>query len=328
MAGYLHAAGWKEGTMLRACFIVRMVIVAGMLLLTSAFATLGQTFNPNAMVRIEVEDIRPDGSAIVISAGSGAVIDRKGFVMTARHVVEEALKQGSGLKVYGRLRSKDGVERYPLDLVGYGLGEADIALLQFPTGVKDEWGFLPLDTNDLAVQERITGWGFPIDQDLQPIGGQVTLQDALIVRVNANFIFGMSGGPVLDQQGRVRGVIKGGSIIPGSGERNQNGGVIPGTELLAPGLTFIVPLRLARSLIDVFASQAEPLVPQITVTYRVCSGEHEKACPAHDIYFYCYTNISKWAEDRCESFVAQRLQTYGGNKCGYSIDNVICTGPK
>ncbi|MER9018778.1 serine protease [Mesorhizobium sp. M0898] len=224
------------------------VMLAGFLLLLWLSAALAQAADRDALVRIEIEQRRPDGSAKVISTGSGAVIDRKGFMLTARHVVEEALKQGSGLRVYGRLRSKDGVERYPLDLVGYGLGEADIALLQFPTGVKDEWDFLPYDTNDLAVQDAITGWGFPIEQDLQPIAGQVTLKEVLIFRANANFIFGMSGGPVLDQQGRVRGVVKGGSIIPG-------------TEQLAPGLTFFVPLRLATPALSVIIAQQSGTEP-------------------------------------------------------------------
>ncbi|MER9018780.1 serine protease [Mesorhizobium sp. M0898] len=290
------------------------VILLGFLLLLGLSAALA--VDNDALVRIEVEQRRPDGSAKVISTGSGAVIDRKGFMLTARHVVEEALKQGSGLRVYGRLRSKDGVERYPLDLVGYGLGEADIALLQFPTGVKDEWDFLPYDTNDLAVQDAITGWGFPIEQDLQPIAGQVTLKEVLIFRANANFIFGMSGGPVLDQQGRVRGVVKGGSIIPG-------------TEQLAPGLTFFVPLRLARNLVDMFNLQAAPPVPKKTVTYHVCTGEYERACLEHDVYFGCYTDVSRWAAEVCDTFNVQTLQKYGGARCGgYSIEEVTCDVPE
>jgi hypothetical protein len=66
----------------------------------------------------------------------------------------------------------------------------------------------------------------------------------------------------------------------------------------------------------------------VTVTYRVCSGEYERACQPHDAYLYCYSDVGGWAGARCESYKIQRLNTYGGNKCGYSLDAVICTGPK
>jgi hypothetical protein len=68
--------------------------------------------------------------------------------------------------------------------------------------------------------------------------------------------------------------------------------------------------------------------PPTTVTYRVCSGEYEKSCQKHNAYLYCGDDVAAWARRRCTSSTVQRLSTYGGNKCGYSIDAVICTGPK
>jgi hypothetical protein len=65
-----------------------------------------------------------------------------------------------------------------------------------------------------------------------------------------------------------------------------------------------------------------------TVTYRVCSGEYEKSCQKHNAYLYCGDDIAAWARRRCTSSTVQRLSTYGGNKCGYSLDAVICAGPK
>ena len=68
--------------------------------------------------------------------------------------------------------------------------------------------------------------------------------------------------------------------------------------------------------------------PPTTVTYRVCSGEYEKSCQKHNAYLYCGDDVAAWARRRCTSSTVQRLSAYGGNKCGYSIDAVICTGPK
>jgi hypothetical protein len=68
--------------------------------------------------------------------------------------------------------------------------------------------------------------------------------------------------------------------------------------------------------------------PPTAVTYRVCSGEYEKSCQKHDAYLYCGDDVAAWAKLRCTSSTIQRLGAYGGNKCGYSIDAVICAGPR
>jgi len=68
--------------------------------------------------------------------------------------------------------------------------------------------------------------------------------------------------------------------------------------------------------------------PPTAVTYKVCSGEYEKSCQKHDAYLYCGDDVAAWAKLRCTSSTIQRLGAYGGNKCGYSIDAVICAGPR
>ncbi|MBY3249877.1 hypothetical protein [Rhizobium laguerreae] len=80
------------------------------------------------------------------------------------------------------------------------------------------------------------------------------------------------------------------------------------------------------TVIGLLSPQPKPLPP--TVTYRVCSGEYERACKPHDVYLYCYADVKSWAAARCESSIVQRMNTYAGNKCGYSIDTVVCTSPK
>jgi hypothetical protein len=63
-------------------------------------------------------------------------------------------------------------------------------------------------------------------------------------------------------------------------------------------------------------------------SYRFCFGEYERACQTHDIYGYCGQTPDSWAAAHCDpppSIVP--IATYGGNKCGYAIIDVICQNP-
>jgi hypothetical protein len=73
-------------------------------------------------------------------------------------------------------------------------------------------------------------------------------------------------------------------------------------------------------------TQSQP--PPVTTIYRVCTGEYERACNPHDVYLYCYVDINGWAKPRCESYTLQRLDSKGGNKCGYDLVQVLCKNPK
>jgi hypothetical protein len=82
--------------------------------------------------------------------------------------------------------------------------------------------------------------------------------------------------------------------------------------------------ELAKALLSRRSERPAPIVAQ----YTTCIGEYERACQPHDSYFYCYHDIQAWANARCESAKVVRLNTYGGNKCGYAMDRVFCTNPK
>jgi hypothetical protein len=68
--------------------------------------------------------------------------------------------------------------------------------------------------------------------------------------------------------------------------------------------------------------------PPLVSTFRICSGEYERNCQPHDAYQYCGVSAESWAKARCSSYKSIRLDTRDGNKCGYTLDQVICTGPK
>jgi hypothetical protein len=97
---------------------------------------------------------------------------------------------------------------------------------------------------------------------------------------------------------------------------------------LMPDKDRVALYKLYIQCIKGVASPDLPPPPQATVTYKVCTGEYENKCQTHDKYFYCYADVEAWAKSLCASYKIQRVATYGGNKCGYSLDTVICTGPK
>ena len=72
---------------------------------------------------------------------------------------------------------------------------------------------------------------------------------------------------------------------------------------------------------------AAPQSP-VVVVIKICSGEYERNCSSHDVYQYCGLSADDWARSRCASFKVQRLDSRDGNKCGYTLDQVICTSPK
>jgi hypothetical protein len=68
-----------------------------------------------------------------------------------------------------------------------------------------------------------------------------------------------------------------------------------------------------------------------SVNYKVCLGEREEHCQAHDRYQYCYTYpaLAAWATAICGvAPVIQQYNSYGGDKCGYAMYMVICDSPK
>jgi hypothetical protein len=79
---------------------------------------------------------------------------------------------------------------------------------------------------------------------------------------------------------------------------------------------------------DVAAPAAAPALPATKVTKRVCTGEYEANCAgAHDAFFTCgyFGSDDEIAAQICKGpSKAVRVNTKGGNKCGYSLIEVTC----
>jgi hypothetical protein len=98
----------------------------------------------------------------------------------------------------------------------------------------------------------------------------------------------------------------------------------------------LIPENMRIDAYRLYADCIVRIIPQIastsppveTRTYKVCTGEYERACQLHDVYLYCGQSVEAWASARCTSHRVRRLNTYGGNKCGYATDEITCIGPK
>jgi len=73
------------------------------------------------------------------------------------------------------------------------------------------------------------------------------------------------------------------------------------------------------------APSPSPSKQDVTRSFRVCMGEYEKACDPHDSYLYCGVDPATWAKGRCDRFKIQQLNSRDGNKCGYTLFEVLCT---
>ena len=150
------------------------------------------------------------GRASQTSVGSGFVVSREGHIITNFHVVAEAaLKPERHDLVYV---TADGREA-PLQILQIDVLH-DLALLKAadtaqPMPTFDALAFRP-ETQPLAQGERIYSLGNPLD-----VGFAVTegTYNGLVTRSFYPQIFfggalsaGMSGGPALDEQGRVVGI--------------------------------------------------------------------------------------------------------------------------
>lgn len=164
--------------------------------------------------------------------GSGIIIREDGYIMTNRHVVDEAEK----IKV----RLKDGSE-FGAEIRGVD-PQSDIAVLRIdPKGRK-----LPVaklgDSNKVRVGEFAVAIGAPFELDYSVTFGHVSAKgrsqivpdpsmDQDFIQTDANINPGNSGGPLVNIDGEVIGIN---TLIRG----------------LRTGIGFAVPINLAREVSD------------------------------------------------------------------------------
>jgi serine protease Do len=164
--------------------------------------------------------------------GSGVVIREDGYIMTNRHVVEDAQK----IKV----RLSDGTE-FEAEVRGVD-PQSDIAVLRIDTKGRKLAVAKLGDSNKLRVGEFAVAIGAPFELDYSVTFGHVSAKgrsqivpdaamDQDFIQTDANINPGNSGGPLVNIDGEVIGIN---TLIRG----------------LNTGIGFAVPINLAREVAE------------------------------------------------------------------------------
>jgi serine protease Do len=169
------------------------------------------------------------------SLGSGFIIDKKGYIVTNNHVIDDA----DEIKV----RLYDAKE-FDAEVVGRD-PKTDLALIKIEGG--DDLQPLTLgNSEDLKVGSWVVAIGSPFGLEQTVTQGIVSAKKRVIgagpyddfIQTDASINPGNSGGPLLDLKGRVIGIN---TAIVASGQ----------------GIGFAIPIDMAKSIVDQLKDKGE-----------------------------------------------------------------------
>ncbi len=179
--------------------------------------------------------------------GSGFVVikNNKPYVVTNAHVVENASDAKGSIYVYTITR-----EKYEVRLLG-GDTFYDIAVLEFVEAPGEEIIPMAFRSSDVRVGERVYAIGNPLGQYPYSVsdgiisGKSRTRNNQFVgrsgfIQSTATIIWGNSGGPLVDEQGKVVGIN---SQIQFASPDNEN-------FFIASQINFALEGRLSERLVD------------------------------------------------------------------------------
>lgn len=196
------------------------------IILFLVFAVFGPTIDTQAAqvadprsasiyIVVSVEGLDPTTNQIVkrrLTTGTGVLVSSEGHVLTAKHVVQQEIGPNDKLVYEGFIGTNRAPASalWPLDRRG-AAPDADIALLQFPTGMMSDFPHLCVVMGASPVQ-AVKGVGFPANLDFVTRPGTVSAQEDARgeILVNMGLSPGMSGGAILTSENDVMGIITGG----------------------------------------------------------------------------------------------------------------------
>ena len=170
-------------------------------------------------------------------AGSGVVLNKDGFILTAHHLAPGNVSANEEIKV--AIGSKNST---PLPATRFECANEniDICLLKINANdVPEDLDFFQFTCLNPHMDDAIQAWGFP-GGAMNPsihLDGKISgeLGESFMFPAQIGFVHGMSGGPVLNKGGVVIGVT--------FGVAQQDGQDVN-------GFGFFTPIRFARTLLS------------------------------------------------------------------------------
>lgn len=168
--------------------------------------------NARAIVYLEVEDAKGG----VIERGTGFIVSRDGYIVTAAHIKADPTQ-----KLWAVIGALQGT-RYTLTLRESD-ENADVALWQLPQSPACRHA-VTISKTPVRVFDRVMALGFPKREGLSP--STVTIKNLTSYRgfykTDGYLEPGNSGGPVFNEAGEVIAIVQGGTM-PGT----ENNDIVP-----------------------------------------------------------------------------------------------------
>lgn len=198
--------GWRRHGVDRS---MKLLVLACMLalLVVNPIIALENAEIRELLQRVTVRvDILPEsGASESIAFGSGFFVSETGLICTNFHVIEDSLRYGYPIRV--QLQNGN---TYDADIVHWG-ARRDWAVLQISARTDFpyvEFAFEP------QILDDIWSAGYPVTGNFKIIGGMINSYQPDFMHsgldyfdVSMNFDGGNSGGPVIDRDGKVVGIV-------------------------------------------------------------------------------------------------------------------------
>ncbi|MBF0179732.1 MAG: TSUP family transporter [Magnetococcales bacterium] len=149
--------------------------------------------------------------ASYVSAGSGVIVNPKGFVVTAMHLIQDLAE------IQVRVQTPMGPRQYPARMVKV-VPEHDLALLKMVS--QEIFPYLAIDTvSPIKVGDAVQAWGDPLGTESVQRVGTVDGVDLLepvrvrdmnlthLLRTNAVFHWAQNGGPLVNRESHLVGIV-------------------------------------------------------------------------------------------------------------------------
>ena len=188
-----------------------------------------------------------------VALGSGFFIDETGSIITNYHVIQSEVdpKYEGYSRLYIKLAGKSD-DRIPPKVIGWD-ASCDLALIK--ADVKPGFVFELGSASDLEVGDRIIAVGAPVGLEHTVTSGIISAVErdvgmpGKVIQIDAAVNSGNSGGPIVDENGKVQGVVFAGL-------------------LQYQGLNFVIPVELLKAELTALYCGGEVLHPWIGMTGR------------------------------------------------------------